>query len=163
MKSRRRRALLPQQRAGGSAQRPEPLLLLLLLLPGCLLALALGRTDDLEAKHSKLGVTKWIYHNLWHQMNLRPWPPALPCFPFPRGLVQPAPCALLSAPGIYLHCHQHFVVGGAEVVTLGQEHLPKGTFSQLPLQNDVSPLNVLDICWREGRKRERSEGRMNRG
>lgn len=36
----------------------------------------------------KLCVTKWIYHNLRHQINLHAWPPALPCFPFPHRLMQ---------------------------------------------------------------------------
>lgn len=35
-----------------------------------------------------LCVTKWIYHNLRHQINPHPWPPAHPCFPFPHRLIQ---------------------------------------------------------------------------
>ena len=46
----------------------------------------------------------------------------------------------------YLNSHQHLVLGGAEVVALCQEDLPKGPLAQLPLQHDVSPLNVLDVC-----------------
>lgn len=44
----------------------------------------------------KICVTKWIYHNLQHQINLRPWPPALPCLPFPCRLISALFCPLPS-------------------------------------------------------------------
>lgn len=46
--------------------------------------------------------------------------------------------------GTYLDSHQHLVLGGAQVVTLCQEDFAECTFAQLPFQDDVSPLYVLD-------------------
>ena len=45
---------------------------------------------------------------------------------------------------IYLDSHQHFVLGGAQVITLCQEDFTEGSLTQLPLQDDVSPLYMLD-------------------
>lgn len=44
----------------------------------------------------------------------------------------------------YLHGYQHLVFGRAEVIALRQEDFTEGSFAQLPLQNDVSPLDMLD-------------------
>lgn len=45
---------------------------------------------------------------------------------------------------MYLDSHQHLVLGWAEVVTLCQEDFAKCSFTQLPFQDDVSPLYMLD-------------------
>lgn len=44
----------------------------------------------------------------------------------------------------HLDSHQHLVLGGTQVVTLCQEDLAERSFAQLPLQDDVPPLYVLD-------------------
>ena len=56
----------------------------------------------------------------------------------------------------YLHGHEHLVLGGAEVVALGQEDLSKGSLAQFSLQHDVSPFNVLHICRRGQRTAAKS-------
>lgn len=54
------------------------------------------------------------------------------------------PTGLTDKVTTYLHGYQHLVFGRAEVVALRQEDFTEGSFAQLPLQNDVSPLDVLD-------------------
>ena len=44
----------------------------------------------------------------------------------------------------HLDGYQHLVAVGAEVGTLSQVHLAKRSLTQLPLQHDVLPLDVLD-------------------
>lgn len=44
----------------------------------------------------------------------------------------------------YLHSHQDLILLRAEVVALCQENFPEGSFSKLPLQNDIVSLDVLD-------------------
>lgn len=44
----------------------------------------------------------------------------------------------------YLDRHVELLLVWGQVVALRQEHLPEGSFSQLPLQNDVVPLDVLN-------------------
>lgn len=44
----------------------------------------------------------------------------------------------------YLDSHQHLVLGGTQVVTLCQEDFAERSFTQLPFQDDVPPLYVLD-------------------
>ena len=44
----------------------------------------------------------------------------------------------------YLHSHQDLLLVGRQVVALGQEDFPKGSFSELPLQHNVVSLDVLD-------------------
>lgn len=56
----------------------------------------------------------------------------------------------------YLHSHKHLVLGGAEVVAFGQEDLSKGSLTQLSLQHDVSPFNVLHVCGKGQRRAARS-------
>lgn len=46
----------------------------------------------------------------------------------------------------YLDGDEHLVLGGTEIITLCQEDLPEGAFSELPLQHDVPPLYVLHVC-----------------
>lgn len=46
----------------------------------------------------------------------------------------------------YLHGHQDLVLLWAEVVALCEENFPEGTFSKLPLQNNVVSLDVLNNC-----------------
>lgn len=46
-------------------------------------------------------------------------------------------------PDPYLDRHVELLLVWGQVVALGQEHLPKGSFSQLPLQHDVVSLDVL--------------------
>lgn len=46
----------------------------------------------------------------------------------------------------YLHSDEHFVLGGTKIITLCQEDLPKGAFTELALQHDVSSLYVLHVC-----------------
>lgn len=47
---------------------------------------------------------------------------------------------------IYLHGHEHLVLGRAEVVALSQEDLSKSSLAQFSLQHDVPSLDVLHIC-----------------
>lgn len=56
---------------------------------------------------------------------------------------------------MHLDSHQHLVLGGAQVVTLCQEDFSKSSFTQLPLQDDVSTLYMLDDynTDRQGEKR----------
>lgn len=54
------------------------------------------------------------------------------------------PMGLTDKVTTYLHGYQHLVFGRAEVVALCQEDFTEGSFAQLPLQNDVSPLDMLD-------------------
>lgn len=54
------------------------------------------------------------------------------------------PMGLTDKVTAYLHGYQHLVFGRAEIVALRQEDFTEGSFAQLPLQNDVSPLDVLD-------------------
>lgn len=44
----------------------------------------------------------------------------------------------------YLHSDVDLLLVWCQVVTLGQEHFPKGSLAQLPLQHNVVPLDVLD-------------------
>lgn len=44
----------------------------------------------------------------------------------------------------YLDSHEHLVLGRAQVVALCQEDFAERAFAQLPLQDDVPPLDVLD-------------------
>lgn len=55
-----------------------------------------------------------------------------------RGPAEP------EAAGPYLDGHVELLLVWGQVVALGQEHLPEGSFSQLALQNDVVPLDVLN-------------------
>lgn len=48
--------------------------------------------------------------------------------------------------GGYLDGHKHLLLVGDEVVAFGQENLPEGALTQLPLQHDVPPLDVVDTC-----------------
>lgn len=45
----------------------------------------------------------------------------------------------------HLDSYQHLILGGTEVVAFGQKDFPESPFSELSLQNNVSPLNVLHI------------------
>lgn len=60
----------------------------------------------------------------------------------------------LAAP--YLDCHVELLLVWGQVVALGQEHLPEGSFAQLPLQNDVVPLDVLNN-WKVCVEKQESE------
>lgn len=51
---------------------------------------------------------------------------------------------VVSRTGPYLDGHVELLLVWGQVVALRQEHLPEGSFSQLPLQNDVVPLDVLN-------------------
>lgn len=44
----------------------------------------------------------------------------------------------------YLDRHVELLLVRGQVVALRQEHLPEGSFSQLALQDDVVPLDVLN-------------------
>lgn len=46
----------------------------------------------------------------------------------------------------YLDSHQDLFELRRQVIALGQENLAKRPFSQLPLQNYIVPLDVLDNC-----------------
>lgn len=45
---------------------------------------------------------------------------------------------------MHLDSHQHLVLGRTQVVTLCQEDFAESAFTQLPLQNDVPALYMLD-------------------
>lgn len=49
-------------------------------------------------------------------------------------------------PGRYLDCHMYLLLVRCQVVALSKKDLPEGSLSQLPLQDDVVPLDVLDDC-----------------
>lgn len=53
---------------------------------------------------------------------------------------------LMSEGGTYLDGHQNLLLVWGQVVALGQEDFPEGALSQLPLQDDVVSLDVLDDC-----------------
>lgn len=44
----------------------------------------------------------------------------------------------------YLHSHQDLILLWAEVVALGKENFPEGSFPKFPLQNDVVSLDMLN-------------------
>lgn len=50
---------------------------------------------------------------------------------------------LWAFPDLYLDSHMELLLVWCQVVALSKKDLPKGPFTQLPLQHDVVPLNVL--------------------
>lgn len=46
----------------------------------------------------------------------------------------------------YLYGYQDLILLRTEVVAFCQENFSKGSFPELPLQNDVMPLDVLNNC-----------------
>lgn len=47
----------------------------------------------------------------------------------------------------YLDSYQYLLLVRREVVALSQEDFPESSLSQLSLQHNVVPLNMLDDCW----------------
>lgn len=46
----------------------------------------------------------------------------------------------------YLYSYQDLILLRTEVIAFCQENLSKGSFPELPLQNDVMSLDVLNNC-----------------
>lgn len=46
----------------------------------------------------------------------------------------------------YLYSYQDLILLRTEVIAFCQENLSKGSFTELPLQNDVMSLDVLNNC-----------------
>lgn len=61
--------------------------------------------------------------------------------------------------GPHLDGHQHLLLGGAEVVALGQEDLPESPLAQLPLQHNLPALDVPDGWGEEGSQASMEEVR----